>query len=155
MQPKTTHISHFVVSGLTVRTKNADEFNQQTAKIPGLWTQFFSTGIADQIPERLPNTPIFGIYSSYDSDASGFYNVTAGVSVTALNTNWSGVEVQEGEYLVFDAIGPMPDAVIQTWNFIWTYFEQHPEIKRSFLTDFESYAGPEKVQIHIGIAADK
>ena len=153
MEPKTTHISRFFVSGLTVRTMNRDEFNQETAKIPGLWAQFFSGGIADKIPDRLPDTPIFGAYSAYDSDATGFYNVTAGVSVTTLNQDFGSVEIQEGKYLVFDAIGPMPAAVIQTWALIWTYFEQHPEVTRSFLTDFESYCGSEEVQIHIGVAS--
>jgi predicted transcriptional regulator YdeE len=153
MEPKTTRVSGFFVSGLAVRTMNCDELNQKTAKIPGLWVQFFSGGIADKIPDRLPDTPIFGVYSTYESDAAGSYNVTAGVSVTTLNTDFDSVEIQGGKYLVFDAIGPMPAAVIQTWALIWTYFEEHPQVKRSFLTDFESYCGPEEVQIHIGVAS--
>ena len=58
MEPKTMHVSRFFVSGLTVRTRNREEFNQETAKIPGLWAQFFSGGIADKVPNRLPDAQI-------------------------------------------------------------------------------------------------
>ncbi|MET3132096.1 putative transcriptional regulator YdeE [Oxalobacteraceae bacterium GrIS 1.11] len=153
MEAKTTHIAAFFVSGLSVRTMNRDEFNQEIAKIPGLWAQFVSSKLADTIPGRLPETPIYGVYSHYDSDATGFYDVTAGVAVGALAPDFAGVEIAEGEYLVFDAMGPMPAALIQAWDGIWKYFEQHPQVRRSFLTDFEAYCGAEKVQIHIGIAA--
>lgn len=153
MAPKNTYIAGFFVSGLTVRTMNSHELNLETAKIPTLWAQFFSHGIADKVPDRLADTPIFGLYSAYDSDASGFYNVTAGVSVARLNQDFTSIEIQKGEYLVFDAIGPMPAAVIQTWASIWKYFEQHPQVKRSFLTDFESYCAPNKVQIYIGVTS--
>ncbi len=153
MEPKITHVSRFLVSGLITRTINRDEFNQETAKIPGLWAQFFASGAADKIPGRLPDTPIFGVYSTYDSDVTSFYNVTAGVSVTAANPDFSNIEVQEGKYLVFKSHGPLPTALMQTWASIWAYFEQHPHVKRSYLTDFELYSGPEKVQIHIGISS--
>lgn len=153
MAPKITHVSRFLVSGLTVRTINRDEFNQETAKIPGLWAQFFANGTADKIPGRLPDTPIVGVYSTYDSDLTSFYNVTAGVSVTTPNPDFNNIEVQEGKYLVFEAKGPMPTALFQTWAAIWAYFEQHPHVKRSYLTDFESYSGPEEVQIHIGVTS--
>ncbi len=151
MEPTTTHVSHSIVSGLTVRTTNRDEFNPETAKIPTLWSRFFSSDIPDKIPNRLPDAPFLGVYSAYESDASGPYDITAGVTVTTLNPDFSNIEIQEGSYLVFEAIGPMPAAVIQTWTSVWTYFEQHPHVKRSFLTDFELYCGPEKVQIHIGV----
>jgi predicted transcriptional regulator YdeE len=93
-----------------------------------------------------------GVYSAYESDATGFYNVSAAVSVSTPSTDFDYVEIQEGTYLTFEARGPMPDALIQTWTSIWAYFEQHPQVKRSFVTDFESYCGPDEVQIHIGIA---
>ncbi len=153
MEPKVTHVSGFLVSGLTVRTINRDEFNQETAKIPGLWAEFFASGAADKIPGRLPDTPIVGVYSTYDADLTSFYNVTAGVSVTTPNAKFNSIEVQEGRYLVFEAHGPMPTALLQTWASIWTYFEQHPHVKRSYLTDFEWYSGQEEVQIYIGIAS--
>ncbi|WGS45169.1 GyrI-like domain-containing protein [Burkholderia sp. JSH-S8] len=153
MEPKVAHISHFTVSGLTVRTTNRDESNQETAKIPGLWGQFFSSGLADNIPNRLPDTPIYGVYSAYESGATGFYDLTAGVSVNPPDRDFKNIEIAEGKYLVFEARGPMPAAVIQTWGAIWAYFDQHPQVQRSFRSDFESYCGPDEVRIHIGVAS--
>ncbi|WP_080420221.1 GyrI-like domain-containing protein [Burkholderia ubonensis] len=153
MEPMVAHISRFSVSGVTVRTTNRNEFNQETARIPGLWAQFFLNGLADSIPNRLPGTPIFGVYSAYESDATDFYDLTAGVSVTMPNPDFGSIEIHEGKYLVFEARGPMPAAVIQTWAAIWAYFEQHPQVRRSFLTDFESWCGAEHVQIHIGVVS--
>ncbi|TPG73905.1 AraC family transcriptional regulator [Pseudomonas arsenicoxydans] len=54
-----------------------------------------------------------GVYSAYESDASGAYEVTAGVSVSTPNPEFENVEIQAGKYLVFEARGPMPSAVIQ------------------------------------------
>lgn len=152
MKPKTEHIKRFCVAGVFVRTKNIDEFNSESAKIPGLWTQFYSEGVTEQISKRLPNTPIFGVYSDYETDATGFYDVTVGVSVDKSNSGFKNIVIEAGEYLVFEARGAMPDAIIQTWSYIWSYFEQHPEICRSFLTDFEAYSGPEEAHVYIGIS---
>lgn len=113
--------------------------------------EFFSEAIADKISDQSPEGKIYGVYSTYDTDATSFYNLTAGVSVNTPNEGYNTVEVQEGKYLVFDAIGSMPAALIQTWGLIWTYFEKRPALKRSFLTDFESYSKPGKVQIYIGV----
>lgn len=154
MQPKIVQISPFLVSGLTIRTKNSDEFIPISAKIPTLWGQFFSRGVAENCPTRLADSPIFGVYSAYESDATGSYNVTAGVSVSTPHSDFSNIEIQAGEYMVFKARGPMPAAVIQAWTAVWVYFEQHPHVKRCFLTDFESYHGLDEVQIHIGVHTD-
>ncbi|CAI8742122.1 GyrI-like domain-containing protein [Pseudomonas sp. IT-P4] len=153
MEPNIAHISRFLVSGLTVRTRNQDESRQESAKIPGLWGQFFASSVAEQIPDRLPNAPVVGVYSTYESDANGLYNVTAGVPVTETSADFDSIEIQEGKYLVFEARGPMPAAVIQAWGDIWNYFEQHQQVQRRYATDFESYGGPDEVRIHIGVVA--
>jgi predicted transcriptional regulator YdeE len=153
MEPSIAHVSRFLVSGLTVRTKNQDESRPESAKIPGLWGRFFSSSVAEQIPQRLPDAPVVGVYSTYESDANGLYNVMAGVPVNTTSADFDSIEVQEGKYLVFDARGPMPAAVIQAWVDIWNYFEQHPQVQRRYATDFESWDGPGEVRIHIGVVA--
>ncbi|PTT26929.1 effector binding domain-containing protein, partial [Pseudomonas sp. HMWF021] len=54
-------------------------------------------------------------------------------------------------YLVFEAQGPLPDAVISTWGRIWEFFEQNPQIQRRYATDYEAYTGPESVAVYIGV----
>jgi predicted transcriptional regulator YdeE len=153
MEPQIQHVSPFLICGTTVRTMNRDEFNPGTAKISGLWTQFFGNDTANKIAHRIPDGRIYGVYSSYETDASGFFDVTAGVAVNAADAGFSSVEIQGGKYLVFEAKGPMPAAVIQTWGAIWTYFQMHPQVTRAFLTDFEAYSGTDTVQVHIGVTS--
>jgi predicted transcriptional regulator YdeE len=153
MEPNIAHLSSFHVAGLTVRTNNRDESTQDNAKIPDVWGRFFSDSVAEKIPQRVPDAPIVGVYSAYESDASGAYDVTAGVSVSTPNPDFDNVKIQAGKYMVFEARGPMPAAVIQAWGTIWAYFEAHPLVQRSYATDFESYGGPDEVQIHIGIVS--
>jgi predicted transcriptional regulator YdeE len=177
MKPELAHIAAFTVRGMHVRTINRDETDPKTAKLAGLWGRFFSEGIADKIPQRLPGSPIYGVYSSYESDAAGHYDLTAGVSVvlTARNSvvrTASGtvdstadgsastrgepaglvaVDVPAGEYLVFSAKGSMPGIVIDTWGAIHAYFAAEQRFVRKYTTDFEAYPGPDEVAIHIAV----
>ena len=41
--------------------------------------------------------------------------------------------------------------IIQTWQNIWAYFEQNPDIRRAYQTDFEAYLGAGELSIYIGI----
>ena len=136
------------IAGISVRTTNAAEFNPVTGKIAGLWGRFFSEGLFNSLPNKLPDSPIYGVYSGYESDYMGAFDVTAGVAVTKPEGQ---LELQEGEYLVFTAIGPMPQTVLQTWGLVWQYFQSNPNVLRSYATDFEAYLGTDKVEIHIGI----
>ena len=152
-KPKMIEIDGFTVSGLSVCTINRDEFNPQTAKLPQLWRDFFSTGFAEKIPNRLPQSPVFGVYSNYASDATDFYTVTAGVSISSAVTDakLNSINIQPGHYLVFKDKGDMPQVIIKTWERIWMYFESNPNHQRRFGTDFEVYQSADEIAIHIGI----
>lgn len=144
------YIEEFTVVGLTVRTMNSDEFNPEKSKLPLLWNQFYS--LIESIPSRL-NSSIFGVYSDYESDATGHYSMTAGVLVNPAVSmpNLSMVRVQAGDYLVFEGKGEMPQTVVETWKRVWEYFTLESDYQRSFRTDFEQYNGSDYVAIHIGV----
>jgi predicted transcriptional regulator YdeE len=61
------HVESFIVTGFSARTQNKDEFNEKTAKLPGLWQQFYTSELA-------ANAKIFGVYSKsiihHQNDAS-------------------------------------------------------------------------------------
>ncbi len=155
-EPKLQDVKQFRISGISVRTINKDEFDQQTAKLPKLWDHFLSSELAEKIPNRLPESPVFGVYSNYESDATGFYTVTSGVSVSSesMSENWDTVIIQPGTYLVFEAKGPMTQTVINTWNQIWLYFEKNSIYRRIFTSDYEMYLGAEEIAIYIGVTID-
>ena len=151
MQPTRQTLNQpIAIAGISVRTTNAAEFNPVTGKIAGLWGRFFSEGLFDKLPNKLAASPIYGVYSNYESDYMGAFDVTAGVAVTKPE---SQLELQAGEYLVFSAVGPMPQTVLQTWGVVWQYFQSNPNVQRRYATDFEAYTGADKVEIHIGVQA--
>ncbi|MFS2067808.1 GyrI-like domain-containing protein [Pseudomonas sp. CT11-2] len=151
MDVKLREVQPFSVSGLQVRTRNAAEQQPDTARIGPMWERFFVEDIFDKIAHKQPDSFMYGVYSNYESDASGHFDVTAGVAVTAPSEGFAQIQVEGGDYLVFSAKGAMPDSVIQAWGFIWAYFEDNPQVRRKFATDFEVYTGPESVAVYIGI----
>lgn len=72
------------------------------------------------------------MYSAYEFDASGAYDVTAGVSVSTPNPDFDRVGIQEDKHLVFEARGPMPAAVIQAWRKAFSF---RPHIFHETLTE--------------------
>ncbi|MCQ6255581.1 GyrI-like domain-containing protein [Pseudomonas sp. Q11] len=151
MDVKLKAVEPFTVAGLQVHTRNADEQQPDTARIGPMWQQFFTEGEFDKIPARLSESFVYGVYSNYESDATGYFEVTAGVQVDATSAGYAAVDIEGGDYLVFSAKGPMPDCVIQTWGLIWAYFADNPQTLRRFATDFEVYSGPDSVAIYIGV----
>ena len=96
------------------------------------------------------------MYHRYASDANGDYSLTAGVGVVsaALTVEDEGVEtiaIAGGSYLIFTAASDAVEHIIQTWQEIWAYFTQHPELRRAYRTDFEAYLGQSQLSIYIGI----
>lgn len=144
VQPNVKQVESFIVTGLSLRTQNSDEFDEERAKLPSLWQQFYTS-------ELTTNTHIFGVYSGYDSDANGYYTVTVGVESSHVQTQWSSVTIQAGDYLVFQGIGPMPATVVETWKQVWEFFEKNTEYRRNFISDFEAYSGSNQVAIYIGL----
>ncbi|RBH55902.1 MULTISPECIES: GyrI-like domain-containing protein [Pseudomonas] len=150
MDVKRVEVAAFQVCGPQVRTRNQDEQQPRTARIGGLWGSFFAEGLAERISTRQPDSLVYGVYSGYESDASGYFDVTAAVAVSAPAPGYETLQVQAGPYLVFEGRGVMPQTVIDTWGRIWSYFEQHPG-QRRFATDFEAYTGPDSVAVYIGV----
>ncbi len=144
IQPSIKQVESFTVTGFSVRTQNSDECNEQTAKIPHLWQEFYSSELGT-------SANIFGVYSNYASDVNGFYTVTVGVQSNHEQTQLSSVTIQGGNYLVFEGTGPMPATVVETWKHVWEFFEENTAYRRNFMSDFEAYSSRDQVSIYIGL----
>jgi predicted transcriptional regulator YdeE len=147
MQPQLQRHHAFSIAGLTVRTTNREESDPQSARIGKLWTRFFDERAYDR-PNRVNDMRLYSVYSAYESDAHGAFDITTGVAVS---DDPATVRIEAGDYLVFSGQGEMPQMVLAVWQAIWQYFEQHPEITRTYRSDFEAYSGPDQVAIHIGV----
>ena len=152
--PSLVQVPAFSVAGIATRTCNRDEADPQRARIGALWDQFFSESWDRRLPGPGADGRLYGVYSAYESDAQGAFDVTAGVSRAVQADPPVGtahVEVLPGDYLVFRREGAMPQMVIDAWADVWRYFEERPGARRRFGTDFELYEGPDRVAVHIGV----
>lgn len=147
---KPIQVDEKTISGISVRTKNANEMQPQTSRIGGLWHQFYQK-IAPNLQEH---ATVFGVYYNYESDASGEFSVMAGsdkVVEPEINT-LENVVTQPGKYLVFKETGEMPQVVINTWSKIWDYFSADTaEYTRAYTTDFELYKSANEIEIYIAV----
>lgn len=95
------------------------------------------------------------IYTNYESDATGMYDVMAGADTLVANnlSNTKTVKVQADKYLVFSAQGEIPNVCIELWKEIWGYFSSEIcEYERLYTTDFESYSNCKSgIEIYIAI----
>jgi len=131
-------IESFEIAGFSVRTKNSNEMDTATSKIDRLWVKFG----AEAGPLLSEKSEVYGIYTNYESDFAGEYDVIVG-SDTLVDCVLSGiipVQVQAGKYLVFSANGEIKSACVELWKEVWGYFNsENCEYERAYITDFESY----------------
>ena len=138
------------VFGLSVTTSNADEVDPEKAKIPQLWQSFHqSRPISDS--GDAGDALFFGIYTNYESDYLGAFDVFVG-SQTSSSPTLSEMTIPSGQYLVFSAQGEMPQAVIDLWGVIWRFFDDtNCPYVRKYTTDFECYLSENEVDIYIAV----
>jgi predicted transcriptional regulator YdeE len=136
-------IESFSIRGTSIRTNNTLEASS-AGKIPALWGKFYAS-------QTVPAEQVYGIYSEYESGASGEFTVTVGTKSDEQTK--SDISIKSGTYLVFPANGPMPDAIIDAWRAVWSHFSHSQSYEKSYETDFETYSGQDLAMIYIGINA--
>jgi len=153
-QPQLRKASAKRVAGLALRTDNAAESRPGEGKIPGLWQRFRSEDWFAKLEKFGAFGPPVGVYSAYESDASGSYQILAGREIPATAKVSEGlrvVSVPAGQYLVFQGAGPLPGSVVKGWQEVWAYFEQARDAARAYTFDFELYPSAEAVEIWIAV----
>ena len=142
------------VAGLALRTDNATEAQPEIGKIPGLWQRFRTEDWFDRLGKLGASGPPVGVYSAYESDASGSFQLTAGRELDAkltVATPLQIVSVPAGAYLLFRSGGALPGSVIRGWQDVWAYFERPGVPSRAYTYDVEIYPDAENVEIWIAI----
>jgi predicted transcriptional regulator YdeE len=151
MQPKLVTLTPCTLTGISIRTSNSEQSQSLKKNIADLWQDFIGQDLANKIPNKLPDSPIYGAYSAYETDVNGQYTATVAVSVTAASPGFDTIEVSGGRYLMFEARGAIPQSVIEAWGKIWSFFATSTEWKRSYSVDFEVYRHPDVVEIYIAV----
>lgn len=135
------------LTGFSIRTSNSKEMNPNTAKIGKLWQAFYEKAPGQGAMPAIS----YGVYSNYESDHNGEYDVTAAMNGDLLLDDCSQVTIPSGKYLKFKKEGSLPEAALHLWQEIWEYFSATPDFKRSFQFDFEEYTSMTDVAIYIGV----
>jgi len=140
------------VYGLSTRTTIAQEMDPSQAKIGALWQKFDQTVPVDyQNGER-----VYGVYSDYESDATGEFNTIAAYDGKRLSL-LEEVVLPSGKYLLFEAEASGVDdeartkTILQLWGQVWSYFAQKPNHTRAFKTDFDFYKGLMHIEVYVSI----
>lgn len=142
------------VVGLAIRTTNASEAHSATAQIPGLWTRFGAEAWAERLEKLGAVGPTLAVYSKYESDAAGSYQLLVGRELHGLEHTLAELETEiipESQYLIFRCPGPLPQAVIDGWRTVWNFFAQPQAPGRAYTVDFEVYSDSHPVEIWVAI----
>jgi predicted transcriptional regulator YdeE len=116
---KVKYLEKFYVAGITVRTNNVTELNEETAQIPQLWQRYIDESIESKTFNKSNNFAMYGVYNKYEKDVNSDYDYTIGVEVTKPK---NAITIEKDKYLVFSKKGEFPDVVIDTWYDVWDYF---------------------------------
>jgi predicted transcriptional regulator YdeE len=146
----TKDIEGFEATGLLIRTTNENEMNPETAKIAELWARFG----AGAFPLLTQDSRVFGLYTNYESDDAGAFDVIACSDTLTPESLTDSItaKVESGKYVRFSAQGEMPKVVIDLWGEVWNYFaaENCPH-QRAYTVDFEQYKNPTDVEVYIAV----
>jgi predicted transcriptional regulator YdeE len=153
VRPERVRRAETRVVGIQARTSRLREADPATAAVPALWRRFQEDGLADTIPDRAATRTTCAVYSDYE-DGGGSFRCLVGAEVTAAGevpADLDEVTVPAGEYLVFAARGPMPEALAATWARVAEFFD-HAGMARAFTADLEvHYPAGSAVDVFVAV----
>jgi len=148
MKVTRVNVDEKIIAGICIRTNN----KKAKTDITKLWDEFYTNDIVNKITNRLKDSFIYGVYSDYKSDFNDDYTLTAGLEISRKDIKkHNTIIIKKGKYLLFENKGSLPNVVIDTWVYIWKYFEENKDIKRKYSSDFEVYKNNKDIQIYIAI----
>lgn len=135
-------------AGITARTNN--HAPDMGMVIGSLWENFYGKGYFARIPDD-KRGHVLGIYSGYESDENGDYDMTAACEVTdldGLTDEFTVRTIPAGTYAKFVVKGDVQRALAEFWQELWAL-----KLNRSFQADFEEYREitGEEAEIHVYI----
>lgn len=138
------------VIGVSARTKNSSP--NMSDIIGRLWNHFYQDGIYSQIPSKI-NDKSLGIYSDYEADFNGEYEIFVGCEVEQEPANQIADTrvkiIPTCKYAKFVVRGNMHQIVANFWSELWNM-----KLDRSYICDFEEYQNNsiEDAEVHIYIS---
>jgi predicted transcriptional regulator YdeE len=151
MMPQIVRQPAFAVLGWTTRTTNEREMSGK-GRIGALWQTYLQGG-QNAIPNVSDPALTFSIYTNYESDHTGAYDVILGTPVSveeAASGDLRGIAIPSAQYAVFPAESATADGIRAAWMAVYQYFSGPTDLRRAFSIDFERYSA-EGVQLYIAV----
>jgi predicted transcriptional regulator YdeE len=129
-------IKGFKLIGLALETKTVNKNGRSAIDCGNLWQKFEKGHFSDRIPGKLSNE-IFAVYHNYEGDYRKPFSYFIGCKVksdTQIPDEMTSLQIPDGKYLLFKAIGEMPDCISKAWGVIWS-----SDFDRAYSSDFEIY----------------
>jgi predicted transcriptional regulator YdeE len=150
MDYELTQLAEKQLAGLRIRTSNSDP--DMSNRIGDLWRKFFEDGIYQSIANK-KNDKSIGLYTNYESDVNGAYDVMVCCEVNDVSSLPDMVQSEiiiAGKYAKFVVRGNMQKAVAEFWMKLWSM-----DLDRRYSCDFEEYQSGcdiDNAEIHIYIS---
>ena len=149
VEPKSVDLAGFEVIGVSTRTTNKDEMSP-AGKIGPLWKSFAQS--ADRIPD-VTDPDTFSIYTGYETDENGAYEVILGKEVRDLKhvaDGMRGIRIPSAHYLVFPVANSSPQGIGAAWQGVYDYFAKNRSRQRTYGIDFDRHSR-DKVEIYVSV----
>lgn len=129
--------------GISNRTNNLIEMDNQKAQIPKTLHDYFSNNLADTIESRKNPGVTYCVYAEYESDENGPYTYFVGEEVESfkdVSSELKTLTIPAQNYVKFN-VGPgqMPNICIEAWQKIWQMSIDNFGGEREYIADFEIY----------------
>ena len=130
---------------------------RQVKTSPFISERFYTENVRERILHKT-SQDVYGLYCDYEGDHTKPYSLLIGCQTAAVEAAPNGMvskTIPASTYAVFSAVGPHPQALIETWGEIWK-----TDLKRTYTGDFEyyddnfAYDKPTEVKVFIAIVAD-
>jgi predicted transcriptional regulator YdeE len=156
VRPERVRRAEARVVGIQAQTSSLLEADPVTAAVPELWRRFEADGLAGRVPDRAGTRTTCAVFSDYEGDGDGWrFRCLVGVEATGegeVPAGMAAATVPAGDYLVFAARGPMPEALAATWARVAEFFE-HAPLARAFTADLEvHYPAGSAVDVFVAVA---
>lgn len=156
MQQTTTKLPEMKLTGITVRTNNANEIDWSTGKIFPCIRRYYHQGMAQSILHRKKAGTTFCVYTDYESDHNGDYTYFIGEEVDSFDgqaDHMQQLTIPFQTYTKFtNGPAPMPEVVREPWFKIWQMSPRELGGDREYIADFEVY--DERASDHANVVLD-
>ena len=126
--------------GVSIRVCKTNE--QQAIDIPKFWQKNHEAGVIKTMCQQCGPMGLLGICSNWDAGSEEFdycIAIEKPVDSSSVPPDWQTMTLQAATYVVFEARGPMPQAIVEIWQRAYNEWFPNSGYEHAGTPDFEVY----------------